>query len=255
MSRAVGLCAWIVACAASTPAYAQAAPADPTPMSAAALLPSGTGTPATTVSPAGTATLTYSVASLANTPAKWTLDIDAEGRGHYHSLLNPEAQAEAGATMPSPFDQQIEVSATVRQQLFATAHAQRFFTKPCESSHKVAFTGLKTVAYTGPDGSGSCTFNWSQDAQLMRLAGTFSAISTTLEEGRRLRIAYLHDRLSLDAELETLATEAKSGQAAELANIAPELEAIASDVNVMKRAQAKASALLVLARSDAGGSH
>lgn len=179
------------------------------------------------------------------TPAVYHLEFDANGIGHYHSEPISGSEADATGVVPQPFDHPLEVSAPVRDQLLALAHSRHLLDGDCEShQRKVAFTGAKTITYTGPDGRGSCTFNWSQDLQVMKAANAFIAIASTLEAGRQLRLSYLHDRLSLDAELETLANEVKSGNALEIENIAPELQAIASDTAVMKRAQARAAALL-----------
>jgi hypothetical protein len=199
---------------------------------------------------ATTATISFDFANPGLTPAAWHLDFDANGLGHYHSQPGEISAPDAHGAMPRPFDQQIEVSLGVREQLLAIGRSHHFFAMPCEArKNKVAFTGRKTASYSGPDGQGQCTYNWSQDEQLMKLANACLAISFTLEEGRKLRLEYLHDRLSLDAELETLATSVKEGSAMELENIAPELRAIASDPAVMKRAQARAAALLATAPS------
>ena len=198
----------------------------------------------------GSPQVSFDFANPALTPAIWRVEIAAQGSAHYHSHPGEAGAPDATGALPLAFDQQIEISARVRKQIFAIAQTHRLFAVPCESRHKVAFTGSKTVAYRGPDGQGSCTFNWSQDPQMMKVAETFLAISTTLEEGRKLRLEYLHDRLSLDAELETLADAAKTGAAIELQNIAPELRAIASDGAVMKRAQARANALLASLPAD-----
>jgi hypothetical protein len=180
------------------------------------------------------------------TPALWRVEMHADGTGRYHSQPGASSAPDAQGLVPEAFDQQIEVSAPVREQLLGAARSHHLFAIECESRHRVAFTGKKTVRYAGPEGQGSCTFNWSQDAEMMKVADTFTAISTTLEEGRRLRLEYLHDRLALDAELETLANQVKSGGAIELENIAPELRTIAGDEGVMKRAQARAAALLAM---------
>ena len=200
--------------------------------------------------PASTASIMFDFANPALTPAVWHLDFDANGLGHYHSQPSDTSAPDARGAAPQPFDQQIEVSLGVREQLLGIARSHHFFAIPCESKkNKVAFTGKKTASYSGPEGQGQCTYNWSPDEQLMKLANACLAISFTLEEGRKLRLEYLHDRLSLDAELETLATSVKEGSAIELENIAPELRAIASDPAVMKRAQARAAALLATAPS------
>ncbi len=192
--------------------------------------------------------MSFDFANAALTPAAWHIDFDASGAGHYHSQPGNASSAEAHGVSAEPYDQEIAVSPALRGQLFEAARSRKFFNMRCESpQHKVAFTGQKTVSYRGEEGQGSCTFNWSPDARLMRLAESFIAMAYTLEEGRRLRLEYLHDRLSLDAELETLTVAAKSGNALEFQNIAPDLKSIAEDPAVMKRAQARAAALLAIA--------
>ncbi len=172
------------------------------------------------------------------TPSAWHLQFDATGAGSYHS----EGGMGEGA---SAFDRQIEVRAPLRDEFFAVARSHAFLNFNCQHPHdKTAFTGQKTVSYSGPDGSGSCTYNWSSDARLMKMASSFLAISLTLEQGRRLHLDYLHDRLGLDADLQTLEEAVKNGTAMELENIAPELQEIAGDPAVMRRAQLRAAALL-----------
>jgi hypothetical protein len=189
--------------------------------------------------------MSFAFTNPALSPAAFRIEFDASGAGHYHSEPGSASPPDAQGVLPQTFDQQIEIRAPLREQLFALAHSRHFLAGECDSrQHKVAFTGNKTISYTGPEGQKSCTFNWSPDPQLTKVAGDFIAISQTLEEGRKLRLAYLHDRLSLDAELETLANSVKAGTALELENIAPELQAIASDGAVMKRAQMRATALL-----------
>lgn len=192
--------------------------------------------------------MSFEFTNPALTPAVYRIEFDTNGLGHYHSEPGSTSPPNAQGVLPQPFDQQIQISAPLREQMLALAHSRHFLAGQCETQqHKVAFTGTKTISYTTPEGRQSCSFNWSPDAQLMKVASDFIAISLTLEEGRRLRLAYLHDRLSLDSELETLAAAVKNGTAIELENIAPELQAIASDQAVMKRAQARAAALLASA--------
>ena len=115
----------------------------------------------------------------------------------------------------------------------------------CEASDtRIAFTGKKTVAYAGSDGNGQCSYNWSRDKELNQLAEDLMAIAYTLHEGNRLAIEHTHSRLSLDSELEILQEAAKDHRALEIENIAPVLDAIASDSAVMNRARNRARALL-----------
>ena len=100
------------------------------------------------------------------------------------------------------------------------------------------------LQYSGPDGNGSCTFNWSRDQQIMKVADDLIAVAFTLEEGRRLTVEHEHNRLGLDAELAELQEAVKGGRAQQIQNIASQLEAIASDEKVMERARLRARQLL-----------
>ena len=238
--RIVGalLVGWL-ACRATANARAQAAAQTAVTGAAAGI--------AAQASPPGSRKLSFDFSNPALTPAGFHLDFDATGLGHYHSQPGEGSAPDAQGAQPEAFDQQIEVSPTLRQQMLAIIQDHHFLRGECESrQHRVAFTGTKVLTYTGPEAHAGCTFNWSQDPVIMKVAENCIAISMTLEEGRRLRLAYLHDRLGLDAELETLAEAVKRGDALELENISPELRAIAADQAVMKRAQARAAALLAM---------
>ena len=195
--------------------------------------------------------LTLGFANPGLSPAAYELLINEDGSGHYHSDPGDLATADAHGGKPQPFDQDIHVSASVRQQIFALARSHHFFAMACEApKSKVAFNGKKTLTYAGPDGSGACTYNYSRDPQLNKLAETMFALSNTLEIGRSLRLKLLYDHLGLDAELETLSDFVKDGRAIELGNIAPELTTIDQDPSVMSRARARAHALLQNAPSE-----
>jgi hypothetical protein len=78
----------------------------------------------------------------------------------------------------------------------------------------------------------------------MKLSDDLIAVAYALEVGRRLAVEHEHDRLSLDAELEELDDAVKGGRAQQIQNIAPQLETIASDEQVLSRARARARQLL-----------
>jgi len=80
---------------------------------------------------------------------------------------------------------------------------------------------------------------------LEKLSGSMIAMAFTLEEGRRLTVQHTHSKLSLDAEPRNPAGSGKRTTRAQgLENIAPELQAIIDDENVMARARARAKTLL-----------
>jgi hypothetical protein len=178
-------------------------------------------------------------------PANYVLDIREDGTGHFRSEPGNAAVSSSDGVMPQPLEMDIKITEPLRSMLFKTARSHNFFSVACESTKaKVAFTGKKALQYAGPDGDGSCTFNWSHDQQLMKLSDDLIAVAFTLEEGRRLAVEHDHDRLSLDAELESLQDAVKGGRAQQIQNIAPQLQAIADDEKVMERARNRARQLL-----------
>jgi hypothetical protein len=178
-------------------------------------------------------------------PAQYSIDVNEDGSGHFRSEPGNAAAPDAEGVAPQPMEADITIDEPLRSVLFKTARSHNFFGVACESTKvKVAFTGKKALQYTGPDGNGSCTFNWSRDQQVMKVSDDLIAVAFTLEEGRRLIVEHEHSRLSLDAELEELQDAAKSGRAQQIQNIAPQLEAIAADEKVMARARNRARQLL-----------
>ncbi len=188
-------------------------------------------------------TVTFTFDNPALQPAHYTLVIHQDGTGRYQST--PGSAAVEGPLQPEPQDRAITVPDPLRTQLFALARKNRLFAAKCDSGQKnIAFTGNKTLAYAGPDGSGSCTFNYAKNGQIGQLADNLIAVATTLEEGRRLQLLLDHDKLGLNAEVETLAGEQASGRAQALGNIVPVLRAIAADPDVLNHTRARVETLL-----------
>ncbi len=172
-------------------------------------------------------------------PRLYSLEIFEDGTGSYTSSA-------AGETVSLSAGRQVRVHDPLLSRVFKTARAEHFFAMNCESpQHHVAFTGKKTLTYAGADGTGSCTFNYSGDRAVNETATMLMNVAYTLTVGARLKSEHLHDRLSLDAELEALQDEvAREHHTMELGNIAPELQSIADDDAVMERARKRATALL-----------
>jgi hypothetical protein len=184
-------------------------------------------------------------------PAAYSIEIHEDGSGHYKSMPATPTPGTTIASDPSdeiapqPQDRAIKISEPLRGQLFAAARSHHFFAIACEApkSH-VAFTGKKTLAYSAADGHGSCTFNYSRDESLNRMVDQLEAVAFTLEEGQRITVQHQHSRLALDAELETLEDAARNGRALEMQNIAPQLQSIVDDEEILLRARKRAKALL-----------
>jgi hypothetical protein len=177
-------------------------------------------------------------------PHKYVLVVGEDGSGNFHS--------EGSGNMPSQsLDRAIHVSKAVRESMFASARKNKFFAKACDDGGKnIAFQGTKTLEYTGPDGQGNCTYNWSKDGQIDKLTDQFEAIAATLDEGSKLQGQYEHGRLSLDSEMEILEQMAHEGRAIEIENIAPLLQTLAGDEAVLQRVQRRARTLVQGAPSD-----
>jgi hypothetical protein len=176
-------------------------------------------------------------------PAKYVVTVGEDGNGHYRS---EGGGASDGQSMPSePLDRPIRISKAVRDVMFAAARKNKLFAFSCDNGGKnIAFQGTKTLAYEGPEGKGSCMYNWSKNAQIDKLTDQFEAMAATLDEGSKLERQYEHGRLSLDSEMEVLDQMVHDGRAIELENIAPILQTLAGDEAVLQRVQRRARALL-----------
>lgn len=182
-----------------------------------------------------------SVANPKVEPAQYSLMIRQDGTGVYKATYTPSGDDSAAA----PVYRAIRVHSPILAETFAAAHKYHFFAINCQGHHqRVAFTGKKTLSYSGPDGSGSCTFNFSHDKEINDVATKLMAVAYTLAIGSELRSEHRYDRLSLDKELASLQYAVENKQALELENIAPMLESIALDDAVMDRARGRARELL-----------
>lgn len=182
-------------------------------------------------------------------PHKYVITVGEDGSGHFSSQA---ADAAEGQSMGSESqDRPIHISKALRESMFAIAHKNKLFAISCDDGGKnIAFQGNKTLEYEGPEGKGSCMYNWSKNPQIDKLTDQFEAIAATLDEGSKLQREYEHGRLSLDEEMEILEQMVHDGRAIELENIAPILQTLAGDEAVLQRVQRRARALLQEAKSD-----
>jgi len=164
-------------------------------------------------------------------PPSWSIQLSAEGTGTYitapETTTNIKISPETWRRLTTPLD-------TVK-----STH--------CETKVKnIAKTGAKRITYKLADGTqAECEFNYSDADSLNEAAGTFQSIATTLQYGEELRHTLRYDRLGLDAEIDSLLEEAKSGRAIEIQNIAPILKSIQDDERVMERVRRKAARALL----------
>jgi hypothetical protein len=184
-------------------------------------------------------------------PAKYVVTVGEDGTGHFRSEGGGPAPNDPENMPADPQDGPIHISKALREGMFTAARKNKLFAIACDDGAKnIAFQGTKTLQYEGPEGQGSCTFNWSKNAQIDKLTDQFESIAATLEEGNKLERQYEHERLSLDTELELLEQMVHDGRAIEVENIAPILQKLVGDEAVLQRVQRRARALLALAKSD-----
>jgi hypothetical protein len=179
------------------------------------------------------------------TPSHWVLSLRPDGSGHFRSETGAAPGAARSGEMQIPdVSRDILLTPKFTQSVFQTAERHNWFNEKCESHMKVAFQGYKTLSYSGPQGKGSCTFNYSRDKDLQSLGDSFIAVSQTILEGVRLEMLLQHDPLGLDKEIESLSAAAKDGRARQICVIRGILQRLAQDNSVMEMVRKRAQLLL-----------
>ena len=177
-------------------------------------------------------------------PSQWTLTLRPDGTGHFRSQAGKPPGDATQEIVPSAVDREIQGSAAYARRVFAAAARHRWFNEACESHLKVAFQGWKTLTYTGPQGQGSCTFNYSKDKEIQDLGDSLEAVAETILEGARMELLLQHDRLGLDAEMEFLVEAVGDGRAQQVCVIREILGRLAQDDTVLERVRKRARMLL-----------
>ena len=182
-------------------------------------------------------------------PSHWVLTLSPDGGGHFWSEnAKLEHPAVPGASPAAPaVDRDIQVSAAYAKHVFEQARRHGLFAIECESHAKVAFQGWKKLSYRGPDGQGSCRYNYSKDRQIEDLGESLVAVAETIVEGSRLDWLLRYDRLGLDREMKYLEEAAGDGRLQELGTIRGVLESMAEDEGVLERVRKIARTLLARA--------
>jgi hypothetical protein len=177
-------------------------------------------------------------------PSHWTLTLHPDGSGHFQSEMGKPPAGGLEQIDAPDVDRDVQLSPQFAERVFALAERHQRFNENCESRLKVAFQGWKKFSYTGPDGSGSCTFNFSKDKEIQALGDSMDAVAETILEGERLEMLLEHDRLGLDKEMEFLVDAANNGRAQQICAIRDILARLAEDDEVMERVRKRARMLL-----------
>ncbi len=197
--------------------------------------------------PGSQPTVTYQFDRTGLPVPRFTLVVREDGTGTYHAEEVERRSADSVVQQVSlkEVDRPLTVSAETTAKIFATARALNYFNLFCGTKAKnIADTGKKTLTYAGADGAGSCQYNYSDDKSVTALTEIFYAIAYTMDVGRRLDFERRFDRLGLDAELISLEKSVTEKNAMELGTIAPTLQRIAGDNEVMQRVRIRATKLL-----------
>lgn len=220
--------------------------------------------PAPAVATSAAITVEFSDPQLS--PSHWVLSFHADGSGHFQSTTEKGGMEAGGAAsstgawtavstgnsqeeMQIPnVNRDVQLSPRFAAAAFQAAKRETWFNEPCESHQKVAFQGWKTLSYTGPEGKGSCTFNYSRDKEIQSLGNSFVAVANTILEGVRLEMLLQHDPLGLEKEIESLTAAVQDGSAQQICVIKGILQRLAQDDNVMEMVRKRAR--LLLARAD-----
>jgi hypothetical protein len=177
---------------------------------------------------------------------KFTMHIGEDGLGSYQGEEMPPPSRYPGVSTPAePINRGFTISAATAGKIFKLAREAGKFNIACASKTKnIADTGKKMLVYKGPDGEGSCTYNYSENKSVIQLTAIFQGIAATMDEGRQLDHLHRYDRLGLDASLEFLAQQVAEGRDLEVGTIQVTLRLIAADSEVMQRVRTRANTLL-----------
>jgi len=176
-------------------------------------------------------------------PAQWELVVYADGRGHFHAVRGNAKDSSAGDMEPLTIDEDVRLSGPFAAQIFAMLEHHRVGDGRCESHSKVAFQGIKTLAYQGPGFHWSCSFNYAKDKDVAMVADLLMSVAATLVEGARLELIWQHDPLGLDKELEFLSDASADGRLQQICAIREILAKLAADPTVMERVRKQARKL------------
>ncbi len=177
-------------------------------------------------------------------PSQWTLILHPDGSGHFRSQMGNLPDGDQQEMNLPAIDRDVHLNARFAGRVFDAAERHHWFNEVCESHLKVAFQGWKTLTYTGPQGQGSCTFNYSKDKEIQSLGESLGAVAETILEGGRLEMLLEHDRLGLDQEMEFLTEAVDDGRAQQICTIRDILERLAGDDEVLERVRKRARMLL-----------
>lgn len=192
--------------------------------------------------------VTFTQAFPRATPAYFSLRIDSAGHAAYESRRE-EGEPDQ-PVLSEPYHAEFQVSEATAQRIFALAKSLDYFQGDWDfKKHRIADTGRKTLLYTDSSRTHQTTYNWSENRDVEELTDLFQGIANTQEAAYELTRLRRYDRLGLNHQLERMEDMAKNGWLRELQAIAPLLEKLANDREIMHIARQRAQRLLQAATS------
>jgi hypothetical protein len=184
--------------------------------------------------------ISFNIEMAAGRGTGYTIDVSESGVGKYW-----ESSPMGSVNGPLTPVVSLTVSESTIAKIFAATAA--ISAKECETHLKnIAQTGKKKLTYTAADGVAECVYNYSDDEKVNDATTAFQAIAQTIQTGAKLKHDHRFDHLGLDADLDGLLVGAKEHYAIELQNIAPILQSIVDDDEMMSPSRRKAKMLLDL---------
>jgi hypothetical protein len=177
-------------------------------------------------------------------PAKWSLVLHPDGSAHFHTDPGAMTAKQLGTIEPGMIDRDVFLSKDFTGRMFDTVRHHKLLADGCESHLKVAFQGWKKITYSGPDGNGSCEFNYSKNRDIQSLGESLVAVASTIIEGARLELLMQHDPLGLDKEMDFLKEASQDGRLQQMCAIQGILTRLEDDPAVMERVRKRARSLL-----------
>ena len=179
---------------------------------------------------------------------KYSFQLHEDGTVDYHAE-EVIAAPPNGPVETKPIDHRLTITHSTANTVFKTARALDHFNLTCESTAKnIAKTGNKTLIYKAADGTGQCTYNYSENKDVQLLTDIFQSLAYTQDEGRKLDFLHRFDRLGLDAETTELVQALKDHRAIEIGTISASLQSLVDDTAVMLRVRQRAATLLEQAK-------
>ena len=192
--------------------------------------------------------VTFTQAFPRATPAYFSLRIDSAGHAAYESRRE-EGEPDQ-PVLSEPYQVDFRISEASAKRIFALARTLNYFEGDWDfKKHRIADTGRKTLLYSDPTRTHQTTYNWSENRALQELTDLFQGIANTQEAAHELTRLRRYDRLGLNHQLERMEDMAKNGWLRELQVIAPLLEQLANDREIMHIARQRAQRLLQVAAS------